>query len=305
MIVEELPKETICTLSQEVLIDYPYSMEVLSDSLFAIATSDKVFLFDYSGRIVREIGHEGRARGEYSFPMNIRRGSPGEIIVWSANSLKFLRFDLEGNFLADYPYDSAVRDFIYWNNFLYIYTAGVRSGNMIDIYDLSKATPEGMDANVTKYHKLLSSLISSVPLCVSDGQVFYAPKDAPQIRMLPSGKEVIKFKTTSFHVPDMGLSGDRKQRNLFYAKSSYNIGLLVSGNEFRLLACEGESMIMGDRLDGSTRMLTVYSSTGPARHFRAGDMRFSTLSLYKGKFFFLSQKEENGEDVYYLNQFVQ
>ena len=309
VIFEDVEKEQVCTLSSEILIDYPYCMEILNNDLFAVSTFESVYLIDREGNLVRGIGRTGRAAGEYSFPMKVRRGETGELFVWSANTLRFLLYDYEGNYIQDFPYDSGISDFMYHGGKLYIYTGGSAAENMINAYDLSTGKIDMLDSEVSEYHKLLTSTVSAAPIFMSEEKLYYSPKDLTEIRCMGEGRVAVSLKSETFSVDKTtdpaAMIDDREKKQLFFANSSYTAGLIKKGECWYLLAYEGKSQIEGRHLNNSARQVVLYSSMNGPRCFHASDFgSLATLSSYDGSFYFLSHNIEDDEDVYVLEAMV-
>ena len=250
---ESVPHQTVCSIPDSIGIDFPYCMEVLDETHFALSTFDKVLLFTTDGTCMGTIGNSGRAAGEYSFPLKVRRGAPGELFVWSANTMRFLRYTLEGRFINAYPYESALSDFMVKDNLLYIYTAGNRGDCIIDIYDINDNSIIGKDDKCSEYHKLLTTTISSSPICLIDGLVYYSPKDKLEIRNLVNGNTERRLNSSSFHLnrrikPDV-IRSDRTEKQKFMSTTSYICGLLPHNDEFFVLSYEGTSTIIDNHLD--------------------------------------------------------
>ena len=300
-----LPRTKVCVLSDDVLIDYPYSMEMIDSCKFVVSSSDKVLMFSTSGQLIREIGNSGRAIGEYSFPMKVRKGDSGDIFVWSAGTMKFIQYDCDGVFKKEYPYESAISDFKVYGGRIYIYTAGQRADNIIDVLDLSNGGLSGFDKDVSEFHKLLATNISPAPIWLLNDNVYYAPKDVTEIRVNDGGEAACLFKSKSFFVDkkvDLSqVKSSRRKRQEYLAEASYNLLLFEKDGELELLSYEGESEISDNRLDNSNRIITLYSIGKNARHFPAESIGcLSSLSICGGKCYFLEHKIIEGNDSYSL-----
>lgn len=307
VVVSQVPKEAICTLSRDRILDYPYSMEMITDSLFAVSTFNSISLYGTDGQYLGELGKQGRAAGEYSFPMKIRRDH-GFLYVWSANTTSFMKFDKGGVYRGTYLYGKAISDFRVDNDIIYIYTAGGRQDSIIEVYDMSQGKVCASVGKVNDYHTLLSANISSAPLDIHGDTVFFCPKD--RLKILGFSHDTCTYsriiKSSTFRVDRSrqvsSVTSEKQERQKYLSKASNTAGLIVKGkDDYLLLTFEGTSNILDNgTLDTNNRIVTLYSSKSAPVHYRFSDFgSLATLSVYDDHFYFLGREAE-GDDEYYV-----
>lgn len=94
--ITKAPTEQICVLRENLdLIGEPYSFAIADDRRFVVTDFTNVFLYSANGEQIRQIGNAGRAPFEYLNPSCVKIYKD-TIYVWSANSLKFISYTMEG-----------------------------------------------------------------------------------------------------------------------------------------------------------------------------------------------------------------
>ena len=86
---------------------------------------------------------------------SIARCFGDSVYIWCPMSLKFVTWSLDGQPGTEYGYPSAVSDFIPTDDELFIYTAGRREDNVIDIYDKSAGDVGKTLQKATDRHRML------------------------------------------------------------------------------------------------------------------------------------------------------
>lgn len=111
VVLSEAETQEVCKLTENISpIKMPQSFDILDDNHFVLTDWEQVYLYDFSGNQIQQIGATGRAQFEYNRPAHVRVHD-GRIYVWSSGTLRFIEYTADGTPVAEYPYDSAVTDF--------------------------------------------------------------------------------------------------------------------------------------------------------------------------------------------------
>jgi len=316
--VAETPHETICNLNEtNATLGYLNSLAIIDSTEFIVSTNTAVCLFDNKGNLVRLIGHSGRAKGEYSYPQYVRTDG-NTIFVWSSMTLKFIAYDINGNPLAEYPYDSAISDFIPVNGKFIIYTAGNKGTNAIDVYDMHSRKVIRSVCRVTDEHKILNANYAVSPLTIKDDNVFFMTRDGLDIEKFDMGKSgepsiAGHINPGSFKIDkltDTNMLDDRKKSSDYLDKNSYVLLLTASGNnEFIVLTSEGRYERDGRKRLNDNRYYSEYRVKRGKSHrvlsFSAktfGDP--ALISVYEDNIYYVSHFIVGDEDKYLLNKLI-
>ncbi len=245
--LQEFDADELCTLEQR---DRPigeiYSMSVANDTILLLTTESEVMQYSVLGKYVGSIGHKGRASGEYGMPMKVR--SDGDnIYVWDAMGLKFLRYDIAGNYIDEYQYPSALKDFIPYEDEILVYTAGVRQDKLIDIYDTRSRTIVKSLTESLPSQRVFNTM-GIYPMGIKNGFLYYMP--CCELRLyrydLRNGGDeecLCEIESASFNVPEINdedaLLSKRSKLSEFYDETSSALMIAPENNGFDILTCEG------------------------------------------------------------------
>ena len=311
--IEDAPAEIVCTLSSQKPLGQLRSLCIISEGLFAANTFDSVLLFGSDGKLIREIGHQGRAAGEYVMPWCVRaHGS--NLVVWDAEQLKFIEYDLDGNYLAQYQYDSALNDFRIDGDRIYIYTAGRRDESIIDILNISDGQVMGIGP-ASDVHKALSHSVCGMPVGIQDGQCLFAPKDRLEVfRYVVSegksetvGTNVSETFTVDESGNDPGIARSRKKLDAFLNASSRTVYVFCRDKSVYLVAMEGISeRDENNRLSNDGRYYSLYRMDGKKsapKHYHMGSMGSSSLFAdYDGDLYYIVTEVDGMDEAVCLNK---
>lgn len=316
VLISGLNPETVCVISQEDhSIGNLNSLDVMEDGRFLLSTDNEVLLFDAGGKLLREIGKSGRASGEYSMPMAVR--AYGNVIyVWSAMSLKFIAYDLDGHFMAEYPYASALHDFMPGEGKLFIYAAGIRKENVIDIYSLKTKMVDTSLTKASENHKLVS-WFAVTPMCVSGDVLYYMSRDGLKVyrydlNASEGPEEVCEFESGSFRIPDVRetklVNSHRGNKDKYLNESSFVLQIVpVDKEHFKVMTSEGSFRREGKRLNDDERYFSIYNvsaeKSGRVRSFPSSAIDdFALISVVGNVMYFIGHSIEDEDDVYTLNR---
>lgn len=269
-IFSELSYETICELDQtECPVGRLNSLEVMRDGSILLCTNKDVLEYSAEGKFIRRIGHSGRADGEYVMPMVVR-SYEDKIFVWSAMTLQFLEYDSEGNFVASYPYESGVNDFLPSDDRIFISPTGARDEYVIDVYGReSKSVCESLTL-ATEEQKAMQ-VWSIAPIFICSGDLYYMPKDRLSIYRCGLDelfqKDSLAFVSKTFSVPKikdaMSVLENMGKYEEYQNAASFVVGVFVGdgGAKIKVLTSEGEYSA-GKDVRKAKRYYTVYNVDG-------------------------------------------
>ena len=311
----------ICTLGENLaLIKAPVSFSMIGGDRFIISDGNGVYLYGTDGNQISRIGRAGRARCEYNMP-SIARCYGDSVYIWCPMSLKFVTWSLDGQPGTEYGYPSAVSDFTPTDNELFIYTAGRREDNVIDIYDKSVGDIRKTLQKASDRHRLLLVLRSSYPMYMAGNDFYFMSKDLLALMHYNKEKgelyEESSIVSDSFRV-DEDLSVDLMDRGMAEAFSKVHenpqtLFLCPSRKGFYVLTKEGVGKMSGGvnnyKTDYSDAAISLYEIKKKGGD-RLASYRYDsigTLSLFgycDNSIYFIKSDVKDGDDVYTLNQLV-
>lgn len=237
------------------------SFDLDESGLLAASTKDGVYLFDSSGEQTGYIEKKGRGRGEYTDVKYVRL-SGDKVYIWCTNLMKFLVYDLAGNFMHEYSYKSAIADFQPDGDRIYIYTAGLRAEKVIDILDIAKGEIVGSVVPASVAHQMLTSAFIATPMLVQDGGLYFMTKDKLDVYYLAPKKDT---ETKVLTIPSETFQVSPARENLFQksiregldyiTKNSYTVALGESNGVFPVLTIEGREKVGELSEDGRGRII--------------------------------------------------
>ena len=140
-----------------------------------------VFLYSSEGKQIRQIGNKGKARYEYNHPSAVRIYKD-TIYVWSSFTLRFISYTMDGEPIEEYPYLSAIGDFIPTDKCIYIYNKGKSFDNVIYVYDKrSKCIVNNLTESTPEHKTLLYKWVAS-PMMLSNSKLYYTTTDDLTVR---------------------------------------------------------------------------------------------------------------------------
>jgi len=317
VVVSELQYEAVCQIDQgERMMGQPIWLCMMDDSRFLLCTNSDVLLFGIDGKFIREIGRPGRAAGEYNMPM-IVKAHGDTVYVWSAMDLKFVAFDSEGGFIDEYPYDSAMDDFLPMDGKIHIYPVGMRGSHLVDVYDMDTKSVVQSLTETSAAHRICHWM-STAPLSAGkDGKLCYMSRTELTVHQWDAAngdgesEEAISFSSPSFIVPSEedaeSMVGDSSKWAESNNKTSFVVAMeQLRDGRFIVLTSEGRYVSDGKSLDDSGRFFSLYEvkSAGKARclqSFPAATIKMPSLtSFHDGDLFFIKHSAEGDDDSYSL-----
>jgi WD40 repeat protein len=129
----------------------------LDENHFVVSTKENpsIFVYDETGKQTLQIARRGNGPFEYINPAIVRCDKDRNIYVWCSMALKMIIFDENGKPLNEFHFNHAIKDFVPYKNYIFLYSAG-GFDSVIDIYDMSVSKIITSIGSVSEEHKLLS-----------------------------------------------------------------------------------------------------------------------------------------------------
>ncbi len=300
----------VCRLDENLcLLNAPKSLGVIDGDSFVIAAGDNVFVYGRDGQQKSFFNRKGRGQYEYQILAYVR-GCEDKLFVWDSGSNKFIAYDRDGNGIKEYPYKSAIKDFLPFGDKLYIYSAGKRSDYTVDVLDLDSGIVVDSLLNTTAEHRLLLSNESAAPLCIYDKQLFFMPRDAMDIyKYSIEGGELEKVRSVESgtfrveSVPDNSIiASDFMKAARYLFSNSYTVAIGVGKRNYAVLTNEGKAAL-DNRMQVTDNELTTnyYSLDGRVKEY-SSERSFDTrlVSSYAGDIYFIDHSVVEEDDCYML-----
>ena len=308
------PFDEICTLSQE---EEPLgeinSIDYVNDSTFVLCTESQIYLYDFSGSLIRKIGRMGHARSEYISPRIARYGSD-RIVVWDGMQAKFLCYGMDGEYLGETGFDTGVSDFLVDGDYLWIYSSNAKSDACILKMNTLTGEYEALDfMPVSGGHHLLIRWMSRAPMAICDDVLWCMPKNKLEIYRSNSSK-IISLESDSFNARDVddpvSLIRAREKMEEYMRNNSFVVAVRPKGSVIQVLTTEGYVKEIEGEMDRSHRYYSIYSyNQSNGKTDCAVRFPFDSFSPYlvmtgSDGFYCLSHKVTEGEDQYRLEKLV-
>ena len=265
--VTDAPSKTVCALQENIApVGRPMSFAMNDDGSFVLTDLKSVYLYSAGGEQLKQIGRSGRARYEYLTPLSVKIQND-TVYVWSAGSLEFITYTTDGEPLAEYPYRSAIKDFLPVGDLIFIYTAGNAGENIVDIYDMKKGEVVQSLGKSTPEHRVLLHAAYPSPLCEKDGLVYFAAKDGLDIYCYdPATGESSQMAgpdSDSFLIEKLqensSLEKNSAERGDYLWSNSQTLYLFTEDGELMLLTIGGKLKRNGEDIDYSDRLYSLYN----------------------------------------------
>lgn len=298
--VKDLEYEKICGIDQsKVKVGYLNALAIPGDGGFILGTDKDVTRYSIDGVPTGSVGRSGRAFGEYMMPMQVRTDGD-KVYVWSAMTLAFLVYDSSGNLIDTCPYESALHDFLPFGDKIYIFTAGLRSSDIIDIYDIPSRKITASLTATSEAHKAISTY-SICPMAIYDGALYYMSRDKLEVYRyaIDGGNEpekILEFTSETFNVPEVpdakSLKSDRQRSQDFFDESSYVVAIVPLGERHvKVLTSEGKYYRENGEFRKDKRFYSVYD-------IRKGSSR--KISSFHADVLSASTSALKGSDLYFI-----
>ena len=289
------------------------SIDYVCDTAFVLCTNTQVYLYNFSGSLIRTIGHTGRANLEYNSPRVVRSDSK-RIVVWDGMLAKFVWFDENGQAEGECQFDRGVSDFIVDGDCLWIYSSNKESETCIVRLNYLSGESEDQDfLRVEGGHHILVRWMSRAPLCIRDGVVWSMPKNKLELCRSDSS-ERLQITSSSFREKEVSdpkaVINDRGKMEEYMCSTPFVVSILPGRETFLVLTAEGFLLKTKDGIDRSNRFYTIYSvlpSSGRSKvlvSFPQESFSPDQLMIGPDCFYCLSHRVVGEEDMYYLEKLV-
>ena len=309
--IEDAPQEIVCKLKSDGPIDKLMSICIIDDTSFIVTANTRIMMFNMDGTYIRDIGRNGRAKGEFIRPKQARFDG-NNLIVWDSNQTKFIKYSREGEFLDEYPYSSAFVNFQVSGGIVYIYAPALHDDYILDVLNLSDLTTSSAGL-CSETHKILTHFYTSSPLYVDGKKILFAPLDKLTVFSMNGGSKEHVFKSMeskSFKVlptsnSERDIGNDMRKFDSFVLNSSYNVFLFERDGSPYLVSMEGSSSRGADKkISEEGRFYSLYRIDGhdhPAKHYRMGSMGNPYLfAEYNGDLFYIKTEVDGNDEVVIL-----
>ena len=309
--LEEAGMKNVCKLEENLIpIKLPQSFDILDDNRFVMTDWEGVYLYDFNGKQLSQIGISGRAQYEYNRP-SIVRVYDNKIYVWSSATLKFIEYDSDGTPIAEYEYNSAVTDFRVSEDEIFIYTAGRKVANIIDVYDKSSETVTNSLTPSTREHRFSLRNISSSPMYYDGESLVYASKDKLNIYLYsPESKQteqISSFSSKSFKVESVAdttiLYTDWDKTLKYYNENLIALFICPSDKGYYMIAAEGKFEMKNNEIIDGTRYIALYDiRSKDSKH--VASYKYSSIATqhlfayYNGKLYIIDHSMDENDDIY-------
>ena len=310
--------ETICELKENIgLIGQPQVFDMADGESFVVTDWTNVYLYGIDGNQIKRIGTSGRGGFEYIRPSVVR--TDGEFIwVWSSGTLAFIVYRKDGQPVEEYQYPSAIQDFEVSGNKIYIYTAGKRYGNVIDIYDTDTEEVVRTLTPTSKEHRFMLRKISASPMSMADGSLVYAAKDNMKLVKYDlkndSLEEFEEIVSETFEIEPLTdtnmLFTNRNKAFEYYNENPMTILVSPDDEGYFVMTLEGKTRIEGDDIVQDDRYFGLYSTARRGddkriRNYSYGSIGTETLlDSYDNNIYFIRHSISENDDVYTLCRLI-
>ncbi len=314
--LSEYPFEELCVLSEpegEPLGNI-MSMDYVNDTSFVICTASQVYLYSFSGSLIRKIGINGRAQSEYIFPLIVRSDSR-RIFVVDGMQLKIISYDLEGNPLSEVSYEKSFSDLAIDGDKLWLYTTLMDEERCIVKLDIGSGDTEVQDfLRYDGAHSVLNHLQARAPLALVDGVLWGMTRSRLELHR-SDGLPAIKFKSKTFKVESVDDADTFSSDDIYYYlnENPAVLSILPDGDKMLVLTQEGYTKYDGAESDISHCYFSLYSvsmSNGDAdcilRFPYMFWFSFTNMICGPHSFYFLfnHDNEDEGDSYCTLNRLI-
>ncbi|MCR5276813.1 MAG: 6-bladed beta-propeller [Bacteroidales bacterium] len=318
LVVEDgtLSSTVVCKLGEELtLLNQIRDVSFLNDSTFIVLSDADIITYDISGRQKSVLNKRGRGPLEYTSSTMVA-ARENRLFVWSPFQMKFVVYDQDGQGLCEYPYPSALVDFIPMEDCMIIYCTGLRQEHIIDILDLSTGEISASLVEASTEHQILQSNASSGTMAVDGKMLYFASRDKLDVyrydldaRQL---EQIRSVESKTFRVdqqPDREIISTNFEQALQYlVTNSWTVCLAAKGDEISLLANEGSAVMKDRKIVEDHYITSLYTfSVDGDRVARSASDRFITAPLvtsFEGQFYVIRQRAKESEDYTTLERLV-
>lgn len=239
--------QLICPVDESItMIGRALSLDVAPDGSFLVSNGNDIIGYDSSGHQSFAWNKKGRGPSEYLVSKRVR-ATESTIYVWDSGSAKLLAYDMNGNGLWSYEYNSAICDFYPTDTSVFIYPCGRKWENIVEELDLRTMSIIRSFGSSSMAHKAFQAMEAAVPLTIEDGSLYYMARDKMDLFQVglndPEATSKVKhFSSDSFHCKDIDedLFAINPHSGIEYVSlNSFVVSVAVDNGEYKVLTAEG------------------------------------------------------------------
>jgi WD40 repeat protein len=201
----EMNYDRLCYLQENIdICGNLNSICFLDESHFVVSTKENpsVFVYDETGKQTLQIARRGNGPFEYINPAIVRCDSDRNIYVWCSMTLKMIVFDENGKPLNEFHFNRAIKDFVPYKNYIFLYSAGGFE-SVIDIYDRSAAKIITSIGKASEEHKLLSINDPAGGITLLNHSIIFTCADRFDIELCDINDTSKVFETKTYKTNDI------------------------------------------------------------------------------------------------------
>ncbi|MDR1782815.1 MAG: 6-bladed beta-propeller [Dysgonamonadaceae bacterium] len=246
----------------------------LDESHLVVSTKENpsVFVYDEMGKQILQIFQRGNGPFEYINPAIVRCDKDRKIYVWCSELLKMIVFDENGNPQNEFRFNRAVKDFLVYRDFVFMYLAG-GFDSVVEVYNISSSKILTSIGDATEEHKLLSINDSAGGIALLNQSIIFTGADGLDfnlcnIRNNSTNVEVITHRTKDLESfkkePLKGITtvslmnNDRSKAIDYISRNSVINGLFVTDNNVIVKAKSGTVKIKNEGIIDNSRYDNFY-----------------------------------------------
>lgn len=305
---ERIQMHYVCSLDENITtLGQVLSLDVAADGSFIVSNGNDIIGYDPSGRQRFAWNKKGRGPNEYLVAKHVR-ATNNAIYVWDSGSAKLFAYDLNGNGLWTYDYDSAICDFYPTDTAVFFYPCGRKWEHIVQELDIESMSIVHSFGSTSMAHKAMHAMDASVPLTIQNGSLFYMTRDKLDLFQVKQGgvSLVKQFTSNSFRCREIkeDLFANNLQAGIeFVSQNSFVLSVSVSedGMSYKLLTAEGSADPNGIqqtgrvKLSNNTLVFRLYKINSETQSVSVCERVFdpTLISEKNGSFYVLVEDRDN------------
>jgi hypothetical protein len=283
----------------------------LDESRFVVSTkiNPSIFIYDETGLQLLQIDKRGNGPFEYINPAIVRCDKNRHIYVWCSMTLKMIIFDENGTPLNEYRFPYAIKDFLPYKNYLFLYLAG-GAEHIIDVYDMTNFEIITSIGTATEEHKLLNINAAAGGITLLNDSVIFARTDKPDIELCDMNYATPIFETKTYKANDKSFSveplnglttvdlmnSNHTKAIEYISRNSVTNGLFITKDNVILKAKSGTVDIKNGEVINNSRFDVLYIFN------KNLDYLYEQKYICKNEDFFVYDNlyVSNGKDIFFL-----
>lgn len=244
----DIRMNAVCKIEEEPhLVGRALSLDISNDGSFIISNGSEIMGYDASGHQKYVLNREGRGPYEYLIAKRVRRYDD-TIYVWDSGSARFLAYDLEGNGLWTFDYESAICDFYPTESSIFIYPCGRKWDYLVEELDLESLSITNSIGSSSMAQKAFHAMDAAVPLAVDRGSLYFMSRDKLDLYKCDLDHDdepvvVERFHSDTFQCSDINEDELMNPTSAiqFIFQNSFVVTFAIDGDSYRLFTAEGSA----------------------------------------------------------------